>query len=432
MNDVKLSKYLHICETDNELLAVNFLTGGIIIFEGALKNTAKQYFEEFPNRQEWIYEKDLFNKQILISSAINEEAQLQEVKNKVINQTDTLSLIIFVTEQCNFRCKYCCETFQNGNISQDIMDKIISFLCDHLFHYKKLHIDWFGGEPLLAINEITYLSNAILGLCKKYHVRYHSSITTNAYFLNSKTLLKLKNLHILNYQITVDGLKNVHDRQRVLLNQNGTWDTIIHNLRDIRDNTKSNTFNIMIRTNISKNIQNEYKEYIDFLNKEFGKDRRFHFLWKLAEDWGNIDEETKEMLCGIEAYKDVVHESNSKKLRSRMLSISMKAGGRICETSKKNALVIFSNGVIGKCARNECPEKSHLGTIDDLINNPSVMLNATAFRIKSGCHGCDREPLCLDASCPYAEASPCGFEMDDINFMLSTIAISDDLCTRFN
>lgn len=60
---------------------------------------------------------------------------------------------------------------------------------------------------------------------------------------------KLKKLHITEYQVTIDGLPAIHDRQRFLLNGEKTFEVIMDNLKEIKENIKSSTITFLIRTN---------------------------------------------------------------------------------------------------------------------------------------------------------------------------------------
>ena len=56
------------------------------------------------------------------------------------------------------------------------------------------------------------------------------------------------------HTVSIDGIKETHDKQRVLANGEGTYDTIMSNLLDIKNKTKSAIQKIIIRTNVSKDI----------------------------------------------------------------------------------------------------------------------------------------------------------------------------------
>lgn len=104
-----------------------------------------------------------------------------------ISDTDAelLELTILTHGDCNFRCKYCYEKFENIAMSTETEDAIVQFLKEKLQSgkYKYLSVGWFGGEPLLGYKTIKRLSPVFIDLCEKYQIHYQSAITTNGYLL---------------------------------------------------------------------------------------------------------------------------------------------------------------------------------------------------------------------------------------------------------
>ena len=263
----------------------------------------------------------------------------------------TLSLIILPTEKCNFRCKYCYESFPDSIMEPDTQDALINFLSKNLSRYKGLHISWFGGEPLLAKNIILSLSDRIINLCKQHRKTYTASMTTNAYLLDVQTFRELLKAKILYYQITIDGLAYTHNNQRPLINGSPTFEHIIANLEAIRDEVHSHTFRITIRTNFSKSMLDTIPQYKQFFGSRFGNDNRFQFFFRPVMDWGG--DRVKEF------YDSILEVS----LMSEIYRITMESeprlhfiyedflypGAGVCDAAKQNHYVVRPNGDIYKC-----------------------------------------------------------------------------------
>lgn len=404
---------------------VNSLTGKIAFFVGEAGSAIQNAMDGARTLQE-CYEFLKSNK-FVVDSSINEDDLYHKMRDEAFANSDTLNLIIFVTGQCNFRCTYCCEDYRLPQISQRVQDEIIEFVEINVIRYKYMRVEWFGGEPLLHPHIIKYMSRKFIDACKSNRVNYYATITTNGYFLDEKVFKSLKDNLVLSYQVTLDGLREVHDKQRVLTNGGRSWDRIISNLKTIQASTTSSAFNIMIRVNITKEIYRTHQEFLRFLKKQFGSDKRFHFLWKLAEDWGNINEECKESLCGLKEYKEVVSYANELGLQTRFLMSTLLPGGRICEAAKMNSLVIFSDGTISKCARNVMPEESVIGNTSYLKEKASTLL-ATSFIQRNrwpNCKECIKKPLCLENVCPFDSTHNCGYELEDLSTTLETIMLTD-------
>lgn len=147
----------------------------------------------------------------------------------------TISLTFLTTEQCNFRCRYCYESFEKGKMNDDIIQGVLCYLERNLFRYGGLSISWFGGEPLMALDAIEKISHRAIQLCRFAHKPYVSGITTNGYLLTLDTFRRLLACKVYSYQIIIDGIREIHDQYRILANGDGTFDVIMKNLYDIRD-----------------------------------------------------------------------------------------------------------------------------------------------------------------------------------------------------
>lgn len=95
---------------------------------------------------------------------------------------------------------------------------------------------------------------------------YYYTFVKDGYLLSEKNiniLLKNKVKHIA---ITIDGLKKQHDSLRTLKNGGGTFDKIIENLKYIRDNVKTRTLSISLRSNLTIKALEHIEDYYHFYN----------------------------------------------------------------------------------------------------------------------------------------------------------------------
>ena len=160
----------------------------------------------------------------------------EELYQEFIHNNQFLHLVILPTENCNFRCIYCYEEHESKIMSQDVQDGIVNYVEQHIKDYQALRVEWFGGEPLCQKEIINNLSKRLKDICKANKKPYYGSMTTNGYLLDPETFKVMhKKNGIMRYQITIDGLAESHNKQRALSNGKPTFDTIIENLRNIRD-----------------------------------------------------------------------------------------------------------------------------------------------------------------------------------------------------
>lgn len=150
-------------------------------------------------------------------------------------------LILNVTESCNLRCKYCIYsdnykytrefsknvmTLETGKKAIDCFFKLNEKLASRN-PGKKISIGFYGGEPLLFFSTIDKL---IQYARKNTPLRLSFHITTNGMLLNDEVADFIVKNEIL-LAISLDGDKENHDRNRVMVNGCGSFDIVYNNIK---------------------------------------------------------------------------------------------------------------------------------------------------------------------------------------------------------
>lgn len=163
-----------------------------------------------------------------------------------------MTLFIAPTQSCNFDCIYCFENErQKKTLNSKKIIKLIEFIST--FKSSNIKIVWYGGEPLLAFNKIEEISRKLV----EKKVSFNSTIITNGSLIKEKYVDTFDNMHIDEIQITLDGLKETHDKRRFYIKSNkGTFDDIIKNIETIFNRNKRVTVNI--RVNIDDTNKDDY------------------------------------------------------------------------------------------------------------------------------------------------------------------------------
>lgn len=152
------------------------------------------------------------------------------------NEGKALDLTFIVTEDCNLRCKYCYITHKASNKRMSF--KVAKKFIDYLFSSKisetqpGVILDFIGGEPLLEVDLIDDI--VMYFIQKAYKSRsswfwnYRINICTNGVNYTDKKvqdfLKKYENK--ISVSITIDGIKEKHDLQRVFPNGEGSYDLV--------------------------------------------------------------------------------------------------------------------------------------------------------------------------------------------------------------
>ena len=154
------------------------------------------------------------------------------------NEAQQLTFV--VTQDCNLMCKYCYMLGKNKSkkMSFEIAKKAVDFFLDNnLIDTKYVILDFIGGEPLLEIELIdkivdyyklkTYLTDSRL------FGKYRISIGTNGVLYNTDEVQRFirKNSKMVSIGMTIDGIKEKHDMQRVFPNGEGSYDIVEKNMK---------------------------------------------------------------------------------------------------------------------------------------------------------------------------------------------------------
>lgn len=256
-------------------------------------------------------------------------------------------LILFPTEQCNFRCTYCYEDFKLGRMSNGTVNGIKALIDQRISELKNLHLSWFGGEPLVAKDIVLEISSYAAKLAERHpSVNYFSSMTTNAYLLTPKVFTDLVSVGVNHFQITLDGPDVIHNQRRLRANGDGTFDRIWKHLSHMQESSLQFTVTLRVHFDV-KSL--EYMElFIEDLRNQFGKDIRFKIIFKPLEHLGV----PKDHLIDVIPFKkreEVISIFNQKLYGSNKTNSEINKDPYVCYAAKPNSLTIRADGSIGKC-----------------------------------------------------------------------------------
>lgn len=403
---VKPSFYNLFIKKENGFAIFNTRTGKMVRCFDDDARIVRDYLDkksiEWSNDNRYI--SDMYKNGLLVDSSLNEIAEM-EIKEKNGDFGNCLRLILLPTEQCNFRCVYCYEKFERGKMSEATQEAVVKYVEENIYKYSSLIVNWFGGEPTEAMDIIENLSLRLMEICKRNRKAYNAGITTNGYNLTLENFKKLKKLHVTEYQVTIDGLSNVHDSQRVMIDGSATFDVIINNLLAIKNNIKSSAITFVLRTNFSKNMLNNINEFCELLDKLFLDDRRFTLFWQMIGDYGYVkNEEVRNIFGRPKDYKWLIENFTEYFVNDYTQALYGPDGG-VCYALKKNQLLIDADGGIRKCTCDLDSEKNYFGTIGENFDEEKhrKWLSSRTITKDSKCYLCKKRPICHNRLCYKAK-----------------------------
>ncbi len=143
---------------------------------------------------------------------------------------------IVMNLDCNLACTYCFEGRRKGRfyMTKETADRIVDFMRGDIFLQKEeWRFTFYGGEPLLSLELIAYLSGKLKAEAERNGVRYNGYIITNGTLLSAKTAHRLKALGLKEAAVTIDGPGNVHDLFRPFKTGKGSFDSIMRNVKEV-------------------------------------------------------------------------------------------------------------------------------------------------------------------------------------------------------
>lgn len=409
---VKPSFYNMLIEKKEGIAVYNTRTGKLVRNFGKDADIIRKYLESEKSylTSDDAYMREMYEYGLLVNWDFDEIREMDE-KEKDSEYGNYMQLILLPTEQCNFRCVYCYEHFERGKMSEKTQESILQYVEGEIDKFSGLNVIWFGGEPTEAMDVMENLSNYLIEICRRKKKPYTSGITTNGYNLTLDFFKKLKKMRITDYQVTIDGLPEIHDKQRVLANGEKTFDVIMNNLVEIKKNIHSATITFVLRTNISKKMLGHMDEFCALLDKYFKNDKRFKFFWQLVGDYGYVKEESVRDLFGeIKDYKWLIENYTDWFINSFSASLYGPDGG-VCYAFKRNSVVIDANGNIRKCTCDLDTKENWFGIIGQALDKEKheAWLNERAITPESLCYRCKKRPLCHNRQCHKAKTCSINF-----------------------
>lgn len=208
-----------------------------------LKNFGLENSENMFHNLESKYAKSQIKEALDEIQMLKEEGYLftkmnvDHILDKVESRNYVKALCLNVAHDCNLRCKYCFASKGDYHGKRELMSgqvgkSAVDFLVKSSGKMENVEIDFFGGEPLMAIETIKEVISYAKMLEKHHRKKFHFTITTNALMLDDD-IIEYLHEHMDNIVLSLDGRKEVNDFIRVRADGRGTYDDIVDNIKKI-------------------------------------------------------------------------------------------------------------------------------------------------------------------------------------------------------
>lgn len=330
----------------------------------------------------------LLDKRFIIPNEINE---CNEIQKQILNNKNSshYTLMLLPTYSCNLSCWYCVQKHNTSIMSKRLTTAVKLHISNYLEtnKIKSFEIHWFGGEPMLCFeSHIIEISKFAIDLCNKLGIIFFNNITTNGTLLNKKRIKLMKELHFMQFQITVDGPQDIHNTIR---NSNGkpTFNVITNQINNIIEELPE--AQVYLRYNFTAENYIHINKLIKELNIVFNKEKRNKIQISPVKVW---QEERKNLPnnCFEEIYEQF------KTAGYKLANVDMCHDFTKCIADMKHSFVIFPNGLVDKC-NNINPQEARYELLrnGDIVKRKNFINDFLQNALPNACIKCRFYPACL-------------------------------------
>jgi uncharacterized protein len=213
------SRYNFVVPVGDQTLLFNALSGALISLRGidgrgvgaALTGEGDLAIEDIPED----LARDFLEKGFL---TLDGRAQFEEVRERFRNARLSTPMVLTVTTtlDCNLGCYYCYQDRSTEQLAGSDVGQIVDNTKQRLLESgrKRLHVDWYGGEPLSNSDFIEACSIALQAMCHDLDVIYQASIISNGTLWPDDVGAFVARHAIVQVQISFDGMSVRHDKVR--------------------------------------------------------------------------------------------------------------------------------------------------------------------------------------------------------------------------
>jgi uncharacterized protein len=333
----------------------------------------------------------------LVRSRSEDDRRLQEYLAEFSNpRQEQLHVSIMPTLACNIACTYC---FQRDSpafprMGGDVESKTVRWIVERLqtSGARKLHLHFFGGEPLTRKEQILRTAEALHAHMASVGGELSWNITTNGIHLDLRFVQAMKRFGNGDIKVTLDGDRETHDQTRVYRDGRGTFDAIFQNLLQVAGHVRLRvggnfypgqeaSYRRLVERMESADLLRKldsvrFKPVIDTTRQESGSScTGCSGSKKTADTLVQINRAVKEKITGMPAIQQYDTPGNP------------------CELHWSNSFTIDPEGLVYKCpAVAGRPEMAVASVLDAGLERPAPL---TVSQPWEQCGDCAYMPVCM-------------------------------------
>lgn len=391
----KWSQYNIFVKEDNaHVLLFNTRTGALV----RLGSDRQRQIGE-PSEMSHDFLNFLLKHGFLVGDDADELELIATAHESARNNKDRFSATIELTKACNFKCLYCYQAHTPNHMQNQVQDKVICYLTKKMRNVKHLHINWFGGEPLIRLNPLKRMSQRLQAEADICGCTYSQFLTTNGYMITQSVAKELSTIGIENVQITLDGDEKSHNRLRVHTSGKGTYKRVLAACRFVVDNGME----LLVRINLNRwNVRQIDSLLSDLVSNGISPTNTMIHVTR-AVNHGNLNDVMSSAIFSTEEFA---------KAWISILQIISMHGFNLptlaplaynCPFDLKQAVMIGSNGSIYHCSSSDqrIADLTEIGDEANLTNLYQIVKERRPWEDLK-CKECLYLPMCM-GGCSYLQ-----------------------------
>ena len=316
------------------------------------------------------------------------------------------TVVLNVNTGCNLSCTYCykedlAEPSAGEKMGLDTAVASIEMLLRQSPDQAAYNIVFFGGEPLSNITLIRQVVDFAEQRFEAAGKRVNFSLTTNATLLNEKTIDYLDS-HRFGIAVSIDGPKAIHDRNRITVGGQGSYETVARKVGLLLSRYRSRP--VGARVTLTRGVT-DVKAIWHHLFNELGF-AEVGFAPVTAGDLDDFNLGDEELVAVFAAMKELGRHYVEEALQHRSIGFSNlhQLLTDIHEGSKKalpcgagySMVAVDKDGGVNLCHRFTGSELPTFGTVQAGLDVPALedFLNRRLNRTDTGCATCRIRNLC--------------------------------------
>lgn len=398
------SRYNYLCEVEGKCYVYQLVSGGLLEVDRELYSALQSRdVSKVPAEMQAA----LRDANLVVDDDVDELALIRTANLRARYQSRAMRVTVMPTLACNFACWYCYETHLASKMTEAAVAATTRFIQQYIEQNakKELYLDWFGGEPLLCFESVILpMQRQLLAWCADYGVSVLSMMTTNGSLITPRMAAQMEEVGLRQFQITLDGGREYHNRTRFSAAIPNSYDTILSNIGVLCEVLTAPA--IELRINYTSANAESLASILDDLDDGLQPFVRLspHIVWQ-------ENQEDDAMRAALRKLEEAAHARGFQVVQA-IPTVRCTS----CYTENADQFVVNYNLDVYKCTARDFDGKHSIGRIDaegnfiprgvyyDYFSRPSP------FTEHAECLACSFLPCCLCSMlCPQKQLEGVAF-----------------------